>query len=405
MRLKLLSLLLLIALLLTTLGGCVIKSSFQYGESETSSEALEAEDDVTVSTKPTKPTESATRLPSSNTSSSSSGKEEEEPSVPQNSKLEVHFIDVGQADASLIVCDGKTMLIDGGNVGDSNLLYSYLQKKGVRHLDYVVATHAHEDHVGGLAGALSYASVGVALSPVLTYSTKAFSNFVKKVEDNGISLTVPKAGDSFVLGGATVQVLGPVKEYDEPNNTSIVLRVVYGSLSFLFTGDMESDAEADLIESGAILQSTVLKVGHHGSSTSSSYRFLREVRPSYGVISVGTDNDYGHPHEEVLSRYRDAEVKLYRTDLQGDIVCTSDDGKTLRFETRKNQDAVTNPTEGEEQETGSSATEYSYIGNVNSKVYHSTDCYSLPNLLNRIYFITKAEAENAGYHACGRCKP
>ena len=383
----------------------MIKSSFQYGESEPSSEAFEAEDDVTVSTKPTKPTESGTRVPSFGTSSASSAQEEDEPSVPQNSKLEVHFIDVGQADAALILCDGKTMLIDGGNVGDSNLLYSYLQKKGVRHLDYVVATHAHEDHVGGLAGALSYASVGVALSPVLTYSTKAFSNFVKKVEDNGISLTVPTAGDSFVLGGATVQVLGPVKEYDEPNNTSIVLRVVYGSISFLFTGDMESDAEADLIESGAFLRSTVLKVGHHGSSTSSSYRFLREVNPLYGVISVGTDNDYGHPHEEVLSRYRDAEVKLYRTDLQGDIVCTSDDGKTLRFETRKNQDAVTNPTEGEAQGTGSSATEYSYIGNINSKAYHRINCSSLPLEKNRIYFTTQEEAKAAGYTPCSRCAP
>ncbi len=328
-----------------------------------------------------------------------------ESSVPQNSNFAVHFIDVGQADSILVVCDGKTMLIDGGNVGDSNLLYSYLQKNGVKHLDYVVCTHAHEDHVGGLSGALSYATVGTVYSPVLSYSTRAFSNFVKKVEAQGKALTVPKAGSSFQLGEATVQVLGPTKEYEEPNNTSIILRVVYGSLSFLFTGDMERDAEVDLIESGAELRSTVLKVGHHGSSTSSSYRFLREVAPRYGVISVGTDNEYGHPHEEVLSRYRDADVKLYRTDLQGDIICTSSDGKTLHFQTRKNEDAITNPTVGEGNPSGGVTTEYSYIGNVNSEVYHTADCNSLPSTLNRIYFITREEAEQAGYHPCGRCKP
>ncbi len=262
----------------------------------------------------------------------------------ENSSLAVHFIDVGQADAALVICDGKTMLIDGGNRGDSNLIYAYLEKQGVTHLDYVISTHAHEDHVGGLAGALTYATVGKVYSPVTSYSSKAFQNFVSKVEARGATLTVPSVGETFSLGSAEVTIIGPVKSYDDPNNTSIVLRLVYGEVSFLFTGDMESDAEADLIESGAVLQSTVLKVGHHGSNTSSSYRFLREVAPTYGVISVGTDNSYGHPHEEILSRYRDAEVRLFRTDMQGDIICTSTDGLTVTFTTARNANAVTNPT-------------------------------------------------------------
>ncbi len=272
------------------------------------------------------------------------------PELPDNDppiktgSLAVHFIDVGQADAALIICDGKTMLIDGGNKDDSNLIYAYLEKHGVTHLDYVVATHAHEDHVGGLAGALTYATVGTVYSPVTTYSTQAFRNFVSKVSARGKTLTVPTAGETFSLGSAHVTIIGPVKAYDDPNNTSIVLRLVYGEISFLFTGDMESDAETDLIESGAELQSTVLKVGHHGSGTSSSYRFLREVAPTYGVISVGKDNSYGHPHENVLSRYRDAEVQLFRTDMQGDIICTSTDGVNLTFTTARNADAVTNPT-------------------------------------------------------------
>ena len=326
--------------------------------------------------------------------------------VPSGSSFAVHFIDVGQADAALVLCDGKTMLIDGGNAEDSNLIYSYLQKHQITHLDYVVCTHAHEDHVGGLSGALTYATVGTAFSPVTEYDTNAFRNFVSRVEARGKTLTVPQAGECFALGSASVTVLGPVKEYEETNDTSIVLRIVYGELSFLFTGDMESAAEADLLDAGTNVSATVLKVGHHGSNTSSSYRFLRAVAPTYGVISVGTDNSYGHPHEEVLSRYRDADVTLYRTDLQGDIVCTSTDGKTLTFTTAKNSDAVTNPTEGDKTESDSnSGSEYAYIGNLNSLVYHLTTCSSLPNEENRIYFITEEEALNAGYHACGRCKP
>ena len=312
--------------------------------------------------------------------------------------FQIHFIDVGQADAALVICNGKTMLIDGGNKEDSNLIYSYLKKQNISYLDYVVCTHAHEDHVGGLAGALTAADAGVVFSPVTQYNSKAFSDFVKKANDRGRQLTVPHAGDRFALGGATVTVLGPVKEYEEPNDTSIVLRIVYGETSFLFTGDMESTAEADLLESGATLKSTLLKVGHHGSSTSTSYRFLREVAPKYGVISVGTDNSYGHPTETVLSRLRDADVTLYRTDYCGDVICTSD-GKTLSFQIKKGEPMLADPSET----TGVS--EYACIGNLESKKYHRLDCSTLPKEENRIYFTSVEEAEEKGYTPCGRCKP
>lgn len=326
--------------------------------------------------------------------------------VPQGSSIAVHFIDVGQADATLIICDGETMLIDGGNAADSNLIYTYLQKNSITHLDYVVASHAHEDHVGGLSGALSYATVGTVYSPVTSYTTKAFKNFVAKVEAQGKTLTVPSVGDHFMLGSAEVTILGPVKNYSNQNNTSIVLRIVYGELSFLFTGDMESDAETDLIESGACLQSTVLKVGHHGSYTSNSYRFLREVAPTYGVISVGKDNSYGHPHESALSRFRDADVQLYRTDMQGDILCVSTDGKTVTFTTARNSDAVTNPTELYASGNGESGvTEYAYVGNLISHVFHSIHCSSVPVVANSIYFITREEAVAAAYTPCEKCKP
>lgn len=246
----------------------------------------------------------------------------------------ITFIDVGQADSALVACDGHYMLIDGGNVADSDLIYTVLQKNGVSHLDYVVATHAHEDHVGGLSAALELCTVDTVYCSVTEYSSKAFTNFADKANKSGAPITVPKAGDSFTLGSATATVLAPLKTYDDTNNTSIVLKICYGETSFLFTGDAERDSEADMYESGADLSATLLKVGHHGSNTSSTYLFLREVMPQYAIISVGAGNSYGHPHEETLSRLRDAEVKVYRTGECGDIICRSD-GKHLSFETQK----------------------------------------------------------------------
>lgn len=256
--------------------------------------------------------------------------------LPEDSSFAVHFIDVGQADCALVMCDGVYMLIDGGNAEDSDLVFSYLKKHGIDHLDYLVATHAHEDHIGGLSGAAYAATVGTALSPVTEGSTKVFKNLVKSLEQQNVSLTIPQPGDSFPLGSAQVRVLGPVKAYEEVNDTSIVLSVTYGQTDFLFTGDMEAAAEADLVESGADLSATVLKVGHHGSSSSTSYRFLREVLPDYAVISVGAGNKYGHPNEEVLSRLADAEATVYRTDLCGTIIVESD-GSSVTFQTEKNR--------------------------------------------------------------------
>ena len=254
--------------------------------------------------------------------------------VPEESSFAIHFIDVGQADCALVACDGAYMLIDGGNAEDSDLVFSYLKKHGVEHLDYMVASHAHEDHIGGLSGAAYAATVGTALSPVTEGSTKVFKNLVKSLAQQNVNLTVPSPGDTFVLGSAQVEILGPMEEYDDPNDTSIVLRIQYGSTSFLFTGDMETAAEADLVESGARLSATVLKVGHHGSDSSTSYRFLREVLPDYAVISVGSGNKYGHPTEAVLSRLEDAETTVYRTDLQGTIIAESD-GTSVTFHTEK----------------------------------------------------------------------
>ena len=232
------------------------------------------------------------------------------------------------------------MLIDGGNVADSDLVVAYLANQGVEELDYVVCTHAHEDHVGGLAGALSQYPAGEVLAPVTEYDSRAFENFLKYTQEQGLSITVPEPGDAWTVGSATVTVRGPVQDYEETNDTSIVLRLDFGENSFLFTGDMERTAEEDLLAAGAYVEAGVLKVGHHGSDTSTSYPFLRAVDPDYAVISVGEDNDYGHPHAEVVERVLAAGADFYRTDQDGAVTavydqnglqihCTADDSGAL----------------------------------------------------------------------------
>jgi competence protein ComEC len=334
--------------------------------------------------------------------------------VPSGSSFEVHFIDVGQADSALILCDGNAMLIDGGNVADSDLIYTYLKNQGITHLDYMVCTHAHEDHVGGLAGALNYATVDVAYCPVTSYDSTAFNNFVKYLGNQGVDITVPSTGDTFTLGSAEVTVLGPINSSDEPNNTSIVLRIVYGNTSFLFAGDAEREEEQDILNAGYTLASTVLKVGHHGSENSTTYPFLREIMPEYAVISVGADNSYGHPTEETLSRLRDADVKVYRTDMQGDIICTSD-GKSVSFTVERNADVDTLSSVGlnSTQTANSAATDdpvagTDYVINTNTGKFHYPWCSSVDqmNEENKQYYTgSRDELIAEGYSPCGRCNP
>lgn len=254
--------------------------------------------------------------------------------TPSDTVLELHFIDVGQADATLLVCGGETMLIDGGNAEDSSLIYTYLSDRGIDHLNYVAATHAHEDHVGGLSGALHYATVDTVFSPVTDYDSKAFRNFVQCVTEQGKAITVPKAGDSFPLGEARVQILHCDPSNDNPNNTGLVFRITFGDTSFLIMGDAELDVESEIMDAGYDVSADLLRVGHHGSNTSTGYRLLYEAWPAYAVISVGANNSYGHPHEEVMSRLEDAELNVYRTDLHGDILCVTD-GSTITITTQR----------------------------------------------------------------------
>lgn len=307
--------------------------------------------------------------------------------------LIVHFIDVGQADAILLETAGEFLLIDGGNREDSDLMVSYLEQQGVEELNAVVCTHAHEDHVGGLPGVLSVFPTKAVYAPTKTYSSNIFDKFVYYTDQQGLTITIPAPGDTLALGEAEITVLGPVKSYPDANNTSIVLKVVYGDTAFLFTGDMETEAENDMLDSGANVKADVLKVGHHGSNSSTGYRFLYEVEPQYAVIQVGEGNTYGHPHKEPLERLNQAEVTTLRTDKLGAIVAVSD-GKEITF-TWGNQNAAPDNAEA--------AAPMVYIGNKNSKTFHSPDCSSLPAEKNRVAFETYEDAVAAGFKPCGSC--
>ncbi len=245
--------------------------------------------------------------------------------IPEDSEFEVHYIDVGQADAALVICDGETMMIDGGNSADSRTVATYLKNLEIDELDYVICSHAHEDHVGGLSGALSVAKADHIYAPKTESDSRAYKNFKKKAKEQGVKIERPSPGDRFSLGSSEVEILGPINEKGKDlNNTSIVLKITYGATSFLFTGDAEREEEEEILDTGADLKSTVLKVGHHGSSSSTSYPFLRAVMPQYAVICSEKGNSYGHPHKETLSRLNDAGVEIYRTDTNGDIIMTSD---------------------------------------------------------------------------------
>ena len=324
--------------------------------------------------------------------------------------FEVHYINVGQADAALVLCDDKSMLIDGGNAADSDLIYTYLKNQNITELDYIICSHAHEDHVGGLSAPLATLTVGNVYAPKTESDIKAYQNFKKKASEQNLTIKNPAPGSSIPFGSSTVEFFGPITENaDDQNNNSIVMKIIYGDTSFLFTGDAEREEEQEILSAGYDLSATVLKVGHHGSANSTTYPFLREVMPKYAVISVGSGNSYGHPTEDTLSRLRDAEVAVYRTDLQGDIIVKSD-GQNVSVTTQKNKNAKTNPTVKPKSEQPRESVDYSqnaqtYIGNKNTKKFHYPSCYSLPKEKNRVYLSSREEAISDGFSPCGNCNP
>lgn len=330
----------------------------------------------------------------------------------ENTGFSVHYIDVGQGDAALVLCDDMSMLIDGGKPKASDVIYTYLKNQGITCLDYLICSHPDDDHIGGLSAPLSTLTVKNVYAPDIEANSRSYQSFKQKAAEQGLTIQHPVCGDSLKFGSSTIDFLGPVTvSADDKNNSSIVMKIKYGETSFLFVGDAEREEEQQILDKGFDLSATVLKVGHHGSRNSTTYPFLREIMPEYAVISVG-DNSYGHPTEDVLSRLRDADVKVYRTDMQGDIIAVSD-GKTVSITTKKNETAVTNPTIAEKQPEETkpniqTQTTCEYIGNRNTKKFHYPNCRSVSAMSekNKDYLnCTRDEAIQQGYDPCSSCKP
>lgn len=252
--------------------------------------------------------------------------------IEENSdNLKVHFIDVGQADSILIEQSGHFMLIDAGNNDDGELVVNYLKQKGVSKLDYVIGTHAHEDHIGGIDDVINNFDEEKIFFPKTSNATKTFEDFVKAVKNKNKKLYAPKSGEEFEFANSTFKVLAPNSEkYDDANDYSIVIKLTYKNKSFMFMGDAETLSENEIMQKGYDVESDLLKLGHHGSSSSSSDKFLKAVNPKYAVICVGKDNSYNHPRKAVMDRLKKYNISVYRTDEQGTIIATCD-GENIIF--------------------------------------------------------------------------
>jgi len=249
--------------------------------------------------------------------------------------LKVHYIDVGQADSILVqLPSGQNMLIDAGNNSDSDQVINYLKSNDVKKLDHVIGSHPHEDHIGGLDAAIENFDVGKVYLPRVSHTTKTYEDLLLAIKNKGLKVTEAKGGVKLDVGHViTAELLAPNGTgYDNLNNFSAVLRLTFGNTSFLFTGDAEDISENQMLRAGYNLKADVLKVGHHGSTSSTSVAFLKAISPKYAVICVGKDNTYGHPHTETLSNLASADAQVFRTDRQGTIIATSD-GKIVTFNT------------------------------------------------------------------------
>ena len=321
--------------------------------------------------------------------------------------LQVIVFDVGQADCTLLKTNDHAMLIDAGNTGQDQLVLNYLAEYGITTLDYLVATHPHADHIGSMTSVVNAMdTIGTVIMPNKPHTTKTYENLINAIEKKDIPLTIPTPGDVFQWGDANIEVLAPNSAtYADLNEYSIVLRVEFGETSFLFTGDAGTISENEQLATGFSLKTDVLKVGHHGSRTSSTQKYLTAVNPTYAVICCGVDNTYGHPHTETMTRLTGINAQIYRTDQHGTIIFTTN-GKVIIITVTQSATPSSTPTDSTAPtSTPISNSPEGYIGNKSTNKFHKPSCTSLPKEENRIYFDTRQEAVDAGYTACGTCKP
>ena len=318
--------------------------------------------------------------------------------LPSNGNLRVNYIDVGQGDSEFIEFpNGETMLIDAGTNESGQTVVNYIKSLGYTSVDYVIGTHPHEDHIGGLDDVINSFDIGKIYMPKVTTDTKTFDDVLDAVENKNLTINTAKSGvviaetDDF-----SVKIVAPVSEqYDDLNNYSAVVKVSYKDNSFLFTGDAEELSENQITDD---ISADVLKAGHHGSSTSSSDKFLDRVCPSTVVISCGEDNSYGHPHKETIEKLNSRNINYYRTDINGTVVATSD-GSTITFTTDKSVATV--------QTENKTETEKNYVLNTNSKKIHLPSCPSVSKMSdkNKSFTSDYNKAISEGYTPCASCNP
>lgn len=265
--------------------------------------------------------------------------DESVPTIPVNIELskplKAHYIDVGQADSIFIeLPNGQCLLIDAGDNNNGNQIANYIKSLGYNQLDYVAATHPHADHIGGMTTVINNIKIGKFYMTEKEHTTKTFENMIDALSANNVDVYKAKVGTDIInITGLQVSILSPVSSYgDDLNNWSVVIKVVYKNNSFLFMGDAESKVEGQLSN----IDIDVLKVGHHGSDTSSSLSFLKKVTPGHAIISVGASNSYGHPTQTTLGNLESTGAKVYRTDLLGTILVTSD-GNSITVDNNPNE--------------------------------------------------------------------
>jgi len=343
-------------------------------------------------------------------------------------KLTVSFINVGQGDSIFIQTpSGKTMLIDAGMPEMGERVIDYIKSRGVNKIDILVGTHPHADHIGGIPAVIENFQIGKFYMPKVTTTTKTFEDVLRAAKAKGLSINVAKAGLTLDLGeGIKAEMIAPNSAYyDDLNNYSAVIKITYKNTAFLFTGDAEKESEQEMLNRGYDLKADVLKVGHHGSSSTTTWAFLKAVSPKYAVISVGKGNDYGHPHKETMEKLKSLGITVYRTDECGTIVAVSD-GKTISFNVKPGDYTAGSSRNSSTSSASSSKTStnnlnqslpYGYYeepgkvyvdsngnglikGNINSKgekIYHIPGDPWYDRTKAEVWFKTEAEAQSAGF--------
>ena len=353
------------------------------------------------------------------------------------SEMHVHFMDVGQGDATLVICDGEAMLIDAGDNTKGTAIQLYLSKQGVESLKYLVLTHPDADHIGAADVIVTKFDIDKVFMADFTKDNRTYNELIQALDDKGYKWSTPDGGSTYELGSATFTIIAPNQQYTDPNNASIGLLLQNGDNTFLFTGDAEEEAEADILANGICIDCDVYKAGHHGSKTASSKELLEAATPSFVVISCEEGNSYGHPHAEPLNNFRSMGMKVFRTDEQGSIVATSngteitwncasteswkagestESANSSTPESTKTSEATKTPEETNTLETVESEvveespvveqqSEY-VIGNKNTKAFHRPTCSRLPKEENQVIFPSREDALAAGYdNPCDYCCP